>query len=511
MRFKNWLMSACLLFSLSVFPQSGISVKNVAKAGLLQNQFQGESLGRIKVLKIKGELNKHDLKFINNELHVTDLDLSESTFDSSIAKKGHLPGFIFEKLNSSLQRIVLPSNIEHLEDNAFMGMSCLESLVTRHPIKSVGKNAFRDCTRLNIIGTEFNQAIAIDDFAFYNCSSIQRIELSRELTKLGLKVFWGCSSLKEVVIDEKNKSLLFIPEGAFYGCKSLESVDIPVLVKSIDRLSFLGCNALSTIHLRTIIPPMLADKAFNEELPSMNVFVSDRSFSLYKKSSSWRRFRNYLVSNKSEKIYEKKEEPEKIRPTVVPESTLAASKIDSTAEQKSEPEKNKEAVLTASLVPREKKQSPKMESVKAEGKHTVPEVKEEKKVVVEQTKPVVVAKEKQKESVPVKQETKPVVVEKTSFEDLLRQHTTLQETKPETYFGSPVINHAVTSLELYMRNGMVHVEAPAKIKQLTIIDSKGRTIYATRVTDVLYSTSVNQASIKLIRAVYENGIETKRF
>jgi hypothetical protein len=62
-----------------------------------------------------------------------------------------------------------------------------------------------------------------------------------------------------------------------------------------------------------------------------------------------------------------------------------------------------------------------------------------------------------------------------------------------------------------MRNGMVHVEAPAKIKQLTIIDSKGRTIYATRVTDVLYSTSVNQASIKLIRAVYENGIETKRF
>ena len=80
-----------------------------------------------------------------------------------------------------------------------------------------------------------------------------------------------------------------------------------------------------------------------------------------------------------------------------------------------------------------------------------------------------------------------------------------------TYFNSEIVNPAVPSLTFYIKSGLVHIEAPVKIKQITIIDQKGRSIFATRVSDTLYTTAISQAEMKLIRAVYENGVETKRF
>ena len=83
--------------------------------------------------------------------------------------------------------------------------------------------------------------------------------------------------------------------------------------------------------------------------------------------------------------------------------------------------------------------------------------------------------------------------------------------EPTTYFNSEVVNPAVSALTFYVKGGIVHIEAPVRIKQLTIIDQQGRSIFATKLSDTLYTTSISQASMRLVRAVYENGIETKRF
>lgn len=137
MNMKYYLASAFFAFSLSAFAQSGVSVKTVSKAGILHNQFQGELLERIKFLKLKGALNKQDIKFINNELHVAELDLSEAVFDNSIAKEGHFPSYLFEKLQGCLERIVLPGNISYIDDNAFTDMFKLERIVMRNKIYTV--------------------------------------------------------------------------------------------------------------------------------------------------------------------------------------------------------------------------------------------------------------------------------------------------------------------------------------------------------------------------------------
>ena len=286
MNMKYYLASAFFAFSLSAFAQSGVSVKTVSKAGILHNQFQGESLERIKFLKLKGALNKQDIKFINNELHVAELDLSEAVFDNSIAKEGHFPSYLFEKLQGCLERIVLPGNISYIDDNAFTDMFKLERIVMRNKIYTVGKSAFKGCGRLVINGDEFNEASLLDDYAFYECASIPSIQLSAALNKLGLKVFWGCKSLQRIEIDPKNEELLFIPEGAFFNCESLQKIDIPTLVKSIDKSAFVGCRSLNTINMRTIIPPMLADKAFDDFIHPLSVVVHERSLKLYTRSSN---------------------------------------------------------------------------------------------------------------------------------------------------------------------------------------------------------------------------------
>lgn len=532
---KYWFVSALLAFSLSsAWAQSGVSVKSVAKAGILHNQFQGESLERVKVLKLKGVLNKQDIKFINNELRLTDLDLSEATFDSSIAKEGHFPGYLFEKQQGGLQRILLPANIQHLDDNAFTDMFKLEEVGIRSTIYTVGKSAFKGCGRLVIKGTEFKEASLVDDYAFYECKSITSIQLSRTLNKLGLKAFWGCKSLQRVEIDPKNEELLFIPEGAFYNCESLQQVDIPMLVKSIDKSAFVGCRSLSTINMRTIIPPMLADKAFDEYIHPMSVVVSERSYKLYNRSSNWKKFRAFFATDSSRKLYDKSDkEEERIRPTVAqnttetnevdsaavenkPDSTLliaqnefsskGSDKKETVAEpvaQKSQPEqkdtqKGKDKVVTTPPV--KEKETPK--------KVEQPAKKEPAKPAVTTNEgsrtPVVTVPEKKQE------ETKEEYSE-DAFAKLVRENTRVVETKPAKYYDSPIINHAVSSLTLYVKDGMVQIEAPAKIQQLTIIDKTGRTIYANKSSDTLYNTSVDIADIKLLRAVYENGIETKRF
>lgn len=130
-----------------------------------------------------------------------------------------------------------------------------------------------------------------------------------------------------------------------------------------------------------------------------------------------------------------------------------------------------------------------------------------------QTTPAVVTAEGSRTpvlSVPKKKEEKKEDNE-DAFAKLVRDNTRVVVTKPTTYFDSPIINQAVSALTLYQKDGMIHIETPAKIKQLTIIDRTGRTIYANRLSETLYSTSVEQSSIKLLRAVYENGIETKQY
>ena len=105
-------------------------------------------------------------------------------------------------------------------------------------------------------------------------------------------------------------------------------MDIPNLVKSIDKTAFSGCVSLSEMNLRTLVPPLLNDKAFDEIHP-MTVYVNPKSMSFYRRSGTWRRFRNYFMEAGSRTLYVRKEEP---KPAPRTEPVVTVPDIEEVAE-----------------------------------------------------------------------------------------------------------------------------------------------------------------------------------
>ncbi|MDO5771175.1 MAG: leucine-rich repeat domain-containing protein [Bacteroidales bacterium] len=74
--------------------------------------------------------------------------------------------------------------------------------------------------------------------AFYNCSSLESVEIPNSVTEIGYEAFRGCSGLTSVSIGN---SVTSISERAFWGCSGLTSVEIPNSVTSIGHSAFSGC------------------------------------------------------------------------------------------------------------------------------------------------------------------------------------------------------------------------------------------------------------------------------
>lgn len=115
------------------------------------------------------------------------------------------------------------------------------------------------------------QCSDIDDYAFYNCSSIKKITMADDLTSIGsyafsgvqmeelefsssLKyigdyVFEGMSELEELIIPE---GVEYIGKYAFKGLTNCKKIVIPSTVKAIDYGAFAGASSLEEIEMATI-------------------------------------------------------------------------------------------------------------------------------------------------------------------------------------------------------------------------------------------------------------------
>ena len=81
--------------------------------------------------------------------------------------------------------------------------------------------------------------------AFYNCSSLESIEIPSGVTSIGEGVFYNCSSLESIEIPS---SVTSVKSVAFYNCSSLTSIIIPSSITIIEGHAFYGCRSLTSVY-----------------------------------------------------------------------------------------------------------------------------------------------------------------------------------------------------------------------------------------------------------------------
>ena len=91
-----------------------------------------------------------------------------------------------------------------------------------------------------------NTITKIGDEAFYNCTSLESITLSRSLTEIGDEAFHACNQLTNMDIPS---SVTRIGEGAFSSCFSLTSISLPTSLEKIEANTFENCHKLTSISL----------------------------------------------------------------------------------------------------------------------------------------------------------------------------------------------------------------------------------------------------------------------
>lgn len=193
--------------------------------------------------------------------------------------------------------IVLYTN----EDYSYNG-SCGENITysyntETHTLKLVGNGRMEDYYGRNTSVPWYGyrsdiQYVNIDENitfiggkAFYDCSSLKSVNLSKNIDEIGYYAFSYCSSLKTAVINSRT-----IRQLAFYDCDSLTEITLNN-VENVEYGSFANCDSLTEINISNSVES-LWDPFFDcTSLSTINVdekneyFLSENGI-LYNKNKS---------------------------------------------------------------------------------------------------------------------------------------------------------------------------------------------------------------------------------
>ncbi len=175
---------------------------------------------------------------------------STMKFQSDEKKKPFFSDFqvkdgILEKYNGSAASVLLPSSVKRIGDFAFRNCTNLERIMIPNSVESIGREAFLGCTSLQSLELP-DSVTQVEREAFLGCKRLASVDLSDSLEALDDGVFAGCFELTSLKIPYSVKK---IGVGAFFGCAALTQLKIPDSVEKIGEAAFGKCKALKSISM----------------------------------------------------------------------------------------------------------------------------------------------------------------------------------------------------------------------------------------------------------------------
>ena len=214
-----------------------ITIK-LTEAGTLPNKIASSKKDLVTNLKIIGEINGTDLRFIREMAgsdvkgdstsgNLSVLDLSEARF---VAGGGYyyiryyryytsndiIGEYAFHGC-SSLTSVIIPSSVTGIGEDAFSYCSSLTSINIPSSVTEIGRDAFRDCSSLTSVNIP-SSVTEIGGYAFSGCSSLTSINIPSSVTSIGEVAFGCCSGLRSIYVYAETP--LSIGVGVFDGCDS---------------------------------------------------------------------------------------------------------------------------------------------------------------------------------------------------------------------------------------------------------------------------------------------------
>ena len=191
------------------------------KAGTLPDRIASSKKYKITNLKIVGEVNGTDLKFIREmagcDFNGKETDGKLSILDLSDAKIVEGGSAYYSDRDDGF---ICTSN-DKLGDYVFNGCSGLTSLTLPSSVTKIG------C------------------YALLNCIGLTSLTLPSSVTEIGEGAFLNCRGLTNFTIPSGVTS---IGHGAFFCCYGLISLTIPSSVTAIGSRAFNDCSGLTSIY-----------------------------------------------------------------------------------------------------------------------------------------------------------------------------------------------------------------------------------------------------------------------
>jgi hypothetical protein len=179
----------------------------------------------------------------------------------------------------------------------------------------------------NIISNEYadgkgvikfdNEVSAIGAQAFMNCSTLATITIPATVAEVGAQAFYGCSALEsfsgkfasedgQSLIDGSTLVAYIIPDGltkyttpanitkigakVFYGCTTITELEIRKQITAIGEGAFENCSALVTVDCESATPATLGANAFDGNAEKRQINVPINGWETYRAADGWKEY-----------------------------------------------------------------------------------------------------------------------------------------------------------------------------------------------------------------------------
>lgn len=127
---------------------------------------------------------------------------------------------------------------------AFYKCSNISSVRISKNVRFIGINAFAWCMSLSYVDAK--NVLSIENRAFMGCERLSSICFSSELKNIGDKAFAYCTSLVSLRFPD---SLEYMGNSVFEGCRHLKYAYIPKNINTINRSTFYACVSLVQVDM----------------------------------------------------------------------------------------------------------------------------------------------------------------------------------------------------------------------------------------------------------------------